>query len=350
MPAKKSKKGPTKGSGGKGKRSLEGKKGTLPAEERHWYSEKSRRSTKNAAKSPAKNPAKSSAKQAPTGAAKPGAPTAPPRAAAAEPGARGGTPDLLVGRNPVLEALRAGLPAKRLFLANSLDQDQRITEAARLAGDAGLEVREVSRTELDRRCDSQGQPGAAHQGLALQTRPYRYWNPEDLLDAARSTAEETGVPPLIVALDGVTDPHNLGAVARSAAAFGAHGLLIPERRAAGVGIAAWKTSAGTLARLPVAQATNLTRTLNGYKSEGVFVAGLDGGGETELAALDVAAGPLVIVAGSEGKGLSRLVRETCDQIARIPISGAESLNASVAAGVALYEITRRRSASTQPGH
>ncbi|MUL43290.1 23S rRNA (guanosine(2251)-2'-O)-methyltransferase RlmB [Streptomonospora sp. PA3] len=347
MPAKKSKKGPTKGSGGKGKRSLEGKKGTLPAEERHWYADKMRRAAKKSAKGAAK-PAK--------GPAKTPAPGAPPRSAGADKAARtggaagSGGPDLLVGRNPVVEALRAGLPASRLFLANSLDQDDRVTEAARLAGEGGLEIREVSRSELDRRCESAGQPGAAHQGLALQTRPYRYWDPQDMLDAARSTAEETGVPPLIVALDGVTDPHNLGAVARSAAAFGAHGLLIPERRAAGVGIAAWKTSAGTLARLPVAQATNLTRTLRSYKDGGVFVAGLDGEGDTDLDSLAVATDPLVIVTGSEGKGLSRLVRQTCDQVARIPISGAESLNASVATGVALYEITRRRAASTGQGH
>ncbi|QBI52205.1 23S rRNA (guanosine(2251)-2'-O)-methyltransferase RlmB [Streptomonospora litoralis] len=336
MPAKKSKKGPTKGSGGKGKRSLEGKKGTPAAEDRHWYADKQRRDAK-------KKPAKPAASAPPRAAGGDG------RAKGAQPGTgtapSGGGSDLLVGRNPVVEALRAGMPATRFFLVNSLDQDERVTEAARLAGEAGLEIREVSRSELDRRCDSQGQPGAAHQGVALQTRQYRYWDPEDMLEAASATAQETGVPPLIVALDGVTDPHNLGAVARSAAAFGAHGLLIPERRAAGVGIAAWKTSAGTLARLPVAQATNLTRTLKSYKQSGVFVAGLDGSGETELDALNVATDPLVVVTGSEGKGLSRLVRETCDEVARIPISGAESLNASVAAGVALYEVTRRRATS-----
>ncbi|MDA0565021.1 23S rRNA (guanosine(2251)-2'-O)-methyltransferase RlmB [Streptomonospora sp. S1-112] len=325
MPAKKSKKGPTKGSGGKGRRALEGRKGTLPAEERHWYADKQRRSTKRTDKPAA------------------GAPAGPGRgAASARASAAGGGAEFLVGRNPVVEALRAGVPATRLFLANSLDQDERVTEAARLAGAAGVEIREVPRAELDRRCESNGQPGAVHQGIALHTRPYRYWDPADLLDAARRTEQETGTAPLFVALDGVTDPHNLGAVARSAAAFGANGLLIPERRAAGVTMAAWKTSAGTLATLPVAQATNLTRTLEAYKSEAVFVVGLDGDGDTRLDHLDLATGPLVIVVGSEGRGLSRLVRETCDQIAAIPITGAESLNASVAAGVALYEVTRRR--------
>jgi 23S rRNA (guanosine2251-2'-O)-methyltransferase len=322
MPAKKSKKGPTKGSGGKGRRSLEGRKGTLPAEERHWYGDRQRARSAKAAGGPAAAPAGS--------------------APAGRSGSRrdGGT-ELLIGRNPVVEALRAGVPASRLFLANSLDPDERVSEAARLAGAAGIEILEVTRAELDRRCESNGLPGAAHQGVVLQVRPYRYWDPADLLDAAR----RSDTPPLIVALDGVTDPHNLGAVARSAAAFGAHGLIIPERRAAGVSMAAWKTSAGTLARLPVGLATNLTRVLESYKSEGLFVVGLDGAGETPLDRLELATGPLVVVVGSEGKGLSRLVRETCDEVAAIPITGAESLNASVAAGVALYEVTRRRTAT-----
>ncbi|MFI6575420.1 23S rRNA (guanosine(2251)-2'-O)-methyltransferase RlmB [Nocardiopsis sp. NPDC050513] len=317
MPAKKSKKGPTKGSGGKGRRSLEGKSGTLPAEQRHWYEGKQR--------------ARAAKRSRPSG------------EAAARPQRRAADSDLLVGRNPVVEALRAGMPASRLFLANSLDPDERVTEAARVAGDCGIEVVEVTRAELDRRCESNGQPGAAHQGLALQVRPYRYWAVEDLLERAL----ESDTAPLVVALDGVTDPHNLGAVARSAAAFDAHGLVIPERRSASVNMTAWKTSAGTLARLPVAQATNLTRALEAYKKAGLFVVGLDAGGDTNLPELELATGPLVIVVGSEGKGLSRLVREACDVVASIPIGGAESLNASVAAGVALYEVARRRGAGSE---
>ncbi|WP_116245641.1 23S rRNA (guanosine(2251)-2'-O)-methyltransferase RlmB [Nocardiopsis sp. FIRDI 009] len=314
MPAKKSKKGPTKGSGGKGRRALEGKSGTLPAEQRHWYEGKQR--------------ARAAKRSRPTGDQKAGGRSQ----------RRSADSDLLVGRNPVVEALRAGMPASRLFLVNSLDPDERVNEAARVAGDRGVEIVEVTRAELDRRCESNGQPGAAHQGMALQVRPYRYWAPEDLLERAL----ESETPPLIVALDGVTDPHNLGAVARSAAAFDAHGLMIPERRSAGVNMTAWKTSAGTLARLPVAQATNLTRALEGFKKAGLFVVGLDAGGDTPLPDLELATGPLVVVVGSEGKGLSRLVRESCDVVASIPIGGAESLNASVAAGVSLYEVTRRR--------
>jgi 23S rRNA (guanosine2251-2'-O)-methyltransferase len=318
MPAKKSKKGPTKGSGGKGKRSLEGKSGTLPASERHWYKGKQRART-------AQRPAQ------------PGGGQSGPRSER-----RGEGADLLIGRNPVVEALRAGMPATRLFLSNSLDPDERVNEAAKLAGSQGVDIVEVTRTELDRRCESNGLPGATHQGVVLQVRPYQYWAAEGLLDTAR----DSDTPPLIVMLDGVTDPHNLGAIARSAAAFDAHGLVIPERRSAGVTMTAWKTSAGTLARLPVAQATNLTRALETFKKAGLFVVGLDAEGDTQLPELELATGPLVIVVGSEGKGLSRLVREACDVVASIPIGGAESLNASVAAGVALYEVARRRGAAS----
>ncbi|MBE2998733.1 23S rRNA (guanosine(2251)-2'-O)-methyltransferase RlmB [Nocardiopsis sp. HNM0947] len=318
MPAKKNKKGPTKGSGGKNRRSLEAKSGTLPAEQRHWYEGKQK--------------AKAAKRQAAGG---PG----PKGQDRGEQRGRKVNSDLLVGRNPVVEALRAHVPAKRLFLANSLDSDDRVNEAARLAGDLGVEVSEVTRNELDRRCDSNGQPGAAHQGIVLQVRPYEYAAPEDLLDRAKAADE----PGLIVVLDGITDPHNLGAIARSAAAFGAHGIVIPERRTAGVNTTAWKTSAGTLARLPVAQATNLNRTLEAYKKEGLFTVGLDADGDTTLPGLHLATGPLVVVVGAEGKGISRLVRENCDAVASIPITAAESLNASVAAGVTLYEIARLRS-------
>ena len=323
MPAKKNKKGPTKGSGGKGRRSLEAKSGTLPADQRHWYEGKQR------------SKANKSATRSGGSAGQGGGPERSPN--------RPDNSDLLIGRNPVVEALRAGMPATRLFLSNSLDPDERVNEAAKSAGAQGVDVVEVTRAELDRRCESNGLPGAAHQGLVLQVRPYQYWASEGLLDKAL----DSETPALIVALDGVTDPHNLGAIARSAAAFGAHGLLIPERRAAGVTMASWKTSAGTLAKLPVAQATNLTRALETYKKAGLFVVGLDAGGDTQLPDLELATGPLVIVVGAEGKGLSRLVRETCDVVASIPINGAESLNASVAAGVSLYEVARRR--GTQVG-
>lgn len=327
MPAKRNKKGPTKGTGGKGKRALEGKKATLPKEQRHWYPKKQAKSGGRTQQGPR------------VAASRPETTTAPPRTS----GRDGGGSELLVGRNPVVEALRAGVPATTLFLSTSVESEPRTTEATRLAGEAGVRIREASKAELDRRCESSGQPGAAHQGIVLKVRPYDYWDADHLLE----TAQGADTPPLIVALDSVTDPHNLGAVARSAAAFGAHGIVVPERRSAGVTTGAWKTSAGALARLPVAQATNLTRTLEKYKRDGLFVAGLAADGDTTVADLNLASGPLVVVIGSEGKGLSRLVRETCDTVASIPISGTESLNASVAAGISLYEVAQHRRASAQ---
>lgn len=195
---------------------------------------------------------------------------------------------------------------------------------------------EVSKYELDRLTDR-----AVHQGLALKVPAYEYADPHDLLDLATDAME----PPLLVALDSVTDPRNLGAVVRSAAAFGVHGVVIPERRAAGMTASAWKTSAGAAARVPVARATNLTRQLRDYQDAGLTVAGLDADGAVAIGALDVATEPIVLVVGSEGKGLSRLVRDTCDVLVRIPMAAtSESLNAGVAASIALYEIDRRRGA------
>jgi 23S rRNA (guanosine2251-2'-O)-methyltransferase len=169
--------------------------------------------------------------------------------------------------------------------------------------------------------------------------PYDYAHPDDLLDLARNS----GRPPLIVAMDGVTDPRNLGAVVRSTSAFGGNGVVVPERRAAGMTASAWKASAGTASRTPVARATNITRVLESYKDRGLFVVGLDADGTLDVDQLEVATEPLVLVVGAEGKGLSRLVKQTCDVVVRIPMAGeTESLNAGVAAGVALYEVSRRR--------
>ena len=149
--------------------------------------------------------------------------------------------------------------------------------------------------------------------------------------------------PLIAALDGVTDPRNLGAIVRSAAAFGAHGVVVPARRGAGVTAGAWKASAGALARLPVARAANLARALQSYRDAGVFIAGLDAAGEVGIRDLDLATAPLVLVTGSEGRGLSRIVAQACDVLVQIPIAATtESLNAGVATGIALYEVAAIR--------
>ncbi len=234
----------------------------------------------------------------------------------------------------MVEALRAAVPATALYVARGLEADDRVAEAIRAAGDRGVAILEVGRPELDRMTG-----GGLHQGLGLQVPPYSYAHSDDVL----ARALESPQPPLVVALDGVTDPRNLGAVVRSAAAFGAQGVLVPERRAAGMTAAAWRTSAGAAARLPVARVTNLVRALRAYQQEGLFVVGLDADGELPLDDLEVAVDPLLLVVGSEDRGLSRLVRDTCDLTVSIPMTAAtESLNASVAAAVALAEVARRR--------
>ncbi len=240
--------------------------------------------------------------------------------------------EIVAGRNSVLEALRTDIPAATLYVASRIDSDDRVREIIKIAGDRGIPMLEAPRTELDRITD-----GAVHQRLALQVPPFAYAHPADLIDS-----ERPGIP-VIVALDGITDPRNLGAIIRSVAAFGGHGVLVPARRSVGMTASAWKTSAGAAARIPLAQATNLTRALLDYRKQGFFVVGLDMDGDVELPELALASEPLVIVVGSEGKGLSRLVRETCDQIVSIPMAGAvESLNAGMAVGVTMYEVARAR--------
>jgi 23S rRNA (guanosine2251-2'-O)-methyltransferase len=335
------KKGPTVGSGGVRRAGLKGKGRTLPADERPWHKgysgdeplpertawkqEKERRKASAEGRAPkVGTPGRSGAP-----ARKPAPKVSPGRKA---PAARD-APELLVGRNPVVEALRAHVPATALYVALGIDLDERVKEAVRLAADRGIALLEVGRAELDRMTG-----GVLHQGIGLSVPPFAYEPFEDLVAAA---AEQTA--PLLVALDGVTDPRNLGAVVRSAAAFGAHGVFLAERRAAGMTATAWRTSAGAAARLPIAQVTNLTRALKQCQEEGFLVVGLDADGATSLYEFEAAVGPLVVVVGSEGRGLSRLVGATCDLRLSIPMHDTvESLNASVAAAVTLAEVARRR--------
>jgi 23S rRNA (guanosine2251-2'-O)-methyltransferase len=241
--------------------------------------------------------------------------------------------EIVLGRNPVVECLRAGVPATALYIALGTEADERLNESVRLAADSNISILEVPRTDLDR-ISANG----LHQGVALQVPPYRYAHPDDLLAAA----SRDGAPALLVALDNISDPRNLGAIVRSVSAFGGHGVVIPQRRSASVTAVAWRTSAGAAARTPIARATNLNRTLKSWRDAGLQVVGLDTDGDTTLDELD-ATGPIVVVVGSEGKGLSRLVRENCDAVVSIPMTGpTESLNASVAAGVVLAEIARQR--------
>jgi 23S rRNA (guanosine2251-2'-O)-methyltransferase len=305
---KKTKGNPTAGSGGRVRRGLEGRGPTPKAEDRTKHPAHRRAKAKERAKERNRRPDRKDATES--------------------------TVEWVYGRNPVVEALRAGVPVNAIYVAEGTERDARLREALLIAVEHGISLLEVPRIELDR-LTSHG----AHQGLAVQIPPYEYAHPDDLLNRAYDADEV----PLIVALDGVTDPRNLGAITRSAAAFGAHGVLVPERRTASMTASAWKTSAGAAARIPVARATNLNRALKSYKDAGLTIVGLDMGGEVELPDLAAASEPLVLVVGSEGKGLARLVRENCDVIVSIPMTSAtESLNAGIAGGVALYEISRRR--------
>lgn len=305
------KKGQVVGSGGKRRRALEGRGQTPPAEMR----------TKHPASKRAALAAKAKAKEAQARART-------PRSGKSDDG-----PELVLGRNPVVECLRAGVPATALYVAVGTENDDRLSESVQIAADIGISILEVPRTDLDRMSTN-----GMHQGVALQVPPYRYAHPDDLINRVT----DSGEPALLVALDNITDPRNLGAVVRSVAAFGGHGVVIPQRRSASITAVAWRTSAGAAARLPVARATNLTRTLKDWANQGYQIVGLDADGDTTLDEFDGTA-PTVIVVGSEGKGLSRLVRETCDSILSIPMAGpVESLNASVAAGVVLADMARQR--------
>ena len=297
------KKGPTVGSGGVRRRGLEGRGATPPAHLRPHHP-----AAKRAAK------AQKQQQQRRTG-------------------RKTDDTEIVLGRNPVLECLRADVPATALYVVLGAEADERLTESVKIAADSGISILEVPRHDLDRIAAN-----GMHQGIALQVPPYQYAHPDDLL----AVAMKDGAPALMVALDNISDPRNLGAIVRSVGAFGGHGVLIPQRRSASVTAVAWRTSAGAAARVPVARATNLTRTLKSWADAGLQIVGLDADGDTVIDDLD-GAGPMVVVVGSEGKGLSRLVRENCDAVVSIPMAGStESLNASVAAGVVLAEIARQR--------
>ena len=312
--AAKGKKSATKGSGGKNKRGLTGRGPTPKAEDRTYH--KAHKRKELAERSAAKHPKRQ------------------------QQGPRRRPNDdneYVTGRNSVLEALRTNIPATALYIAQRIEMDDRVKEMLTLAHKNNLPMLEVTRPELDRMAGFDG----VHQGVALKVPPYEYAHPQDLLEQII----DRGQTPLLVALDGVTDPRNLGAIIRSTAAFGGQGVIVPQRRSAGLNSAAWKTSAGAAARIPVAMAPNLTQVLKDLKKQGVFVLGLDGGGEVDMPNIELSDRPLVVVIGSEGEGLSRLVTETCDQIVSIPISdAAESLNAGIAASVALYQISTLRAA------
>ena len=310
---RRTKKGATVGSGGVRRRALEGRGPTPKAEDRPGHKAYQGGGTTGKSGSGPRTPRRGSAKPKKT------------------PGS-----DQVAGRNAVLEALAGDVPATQLTMMARIEVDERVREIMRLAAARSLPIAEASRTDLDRMTDH-----AVHQGVSLTIPPYEYAQVDELLEIAANAFE----PPLLVALDGITDPRNLGAILRSADAFGAHGVILPERRSASMTASVWKVAAGAAGRVRVAQVTNLNRTLTALKAQGVFVLGLDAGGDVTTRQLELGTEPVALVIGAEGKGLSRLAREISDQVVSVPMSGrAESLNASVAAAIALYELSGVREA------
>ena len=239
--------------------------------------------------------------------------------------------DAVAGKNSVVEALRAKIPAKELVVAIKVELDEKISEAIRLAKNSDLPIKELPRRALDELTGN-----ANHQGIALVIKPFNYSELDQIIAKAKK-------PMMLIGLDGITDPHNLGAVVRSAAAFGADGVVIPERRNASMTGSAWKASAGAAARMPIAQVTNLVRSIEDAKKAGCFVIGLDAEGDSELSKMNLANESIYIIVGSEGKGLSRLVREKCDLVVSIAMqSTVESLNASVATAITMHWVATER--------
>lgn len=240
------------------------------------------------------------------------------------------------GRRPVIEALRAKRPIQEILLASGARVGGALAEIVKLAERRGVQIREIPRRELDERAQSRNPQGV----IATTGSRFAYAQVDDLFAAAKRAGE----PPLFVAVDGVTDPQNLGALARSCEGAGAHGIIVPRRRAAPVTAAAEKASAGALEHLPVAMVTNLTRALEDLKKRDVWIAALDGDSPTTIYDLP-ADDALCLVVGAEGTGVSRLVLDRADHRVSIPMSGrVASLNASAAGAVALFEIRRRRPA------
>lgn len=238
---------------------------------------------------------------------------------------------MIEGRNAVLEAFRSGKTVDKLFVLDGC-QDGPVKTITREAKKQNTIIHYVAKERLDQLSET-----GKHQGVIAQAAAYRYEEVEDML----KLAEEKGEPPFLFILDGIEDPHNLGAIIRTANLAGAHGVIIPKRRAVGLTSTVAKTSAGALNYTPVAKVTNISATIEELKERGLWFVCADMGGES-MYRLDLK-GPIGLVIGNEGEGVSRLVREKCDFIASIPMKGdIDSLNASVAAGVLAYEIVRQR--------
>ena len=239
--------------------------------------------------------------------------------------------DMLAGRNAVMEALKGSSRINRLMVADGSSEGS-IRELIAVAKEKGVPVQFLERSKLDSMAK-----GIRHQGVLAQVSPVEYVELEDILSKAREKQED----PFIILLDELEDPHNLGAILRSADAAGAHGVLIPKRRSCPLSATVAKTSAGAVEHVPVARIGNIVQTIKALKEEGLWVAGADMDGKNYYEA-DLT-GPLLLVVGSVGQGLGRLVKEQCDFIVRIPMLGAiNSLNASVAGSVLMFEVTKQR--------
>ena len=242
-----------------------------------------------------------------------------------------GNENMIEGRNAVLEAFRSGKPVDKLFVLDGC-QDGPVRTIVREAKKHDTLVQFVDKERL-----TQLSQTGRHQGVIAYTAAYEYAQVEDML----ALAKERGEDPFLILLDDIEDPHNLGAIIRTANLAGAHGVIIPKRRAVGLTATVAKTSAGAINYTPVAKVTNLTKTMKELKGKGLWFVCADMGGES-MYKLNLT-GPIGLVIGNEGEGVSRLVKETCDFVASIPMKGdIDSLNASVAAGVLAYEIVRQR--------
>lgn len=235
------------------------------------------------------------------------------------------------GRNAVIEALRAGKPIDKLYILDGC-QDGPISTIKREARKTDVIIKFVERERLDQMSQT-----GHHQGVIAQCAAYEYAEVSDILDNARNKGED----PFVILLDNIEDPHNLGAIIRSANLAGAHGVIIPKNRAVGLTAVVARTSAGALNYTPVAKVTNIARTIEDLKKEGIWFACADMDGE--IMYRQNLTGPIGLVIGNEGDGVSRLVKEKCDYVCGIPMKGdIDSLNASVAAGVLMYEVVRQR--------
>ncbi|HHY36509.1 MAG TPA: 23S rRNA (guanosine(2251)-2'-O)-methyltransferase RlmB [Firmicutes bacterium] len=242
--------------------------------------------------------------------------------------------EIIEGRNAVLEALRSGRPIGKILVAAG-SRPGPLQELRRLARERGIPVQEVDRTRLDRLSGT-----GKHQGVIARALAREYATVEEILQIAR----ERGEDPFLLLLDGIEDPHNLGALIRTAECAGVHGVVVPKRRAAGLTAAVGRASAGALEYMAVAQVPNLARCIEELKGQGIWVVGADPQGEQVYTAADLT-GPIAVVIGGEGKGIGRLVKEKCDFLVQLPMRGRiSSLNASVAGSLLMYEILRQRAA------